>query len=586
MAYWYVNYGDGSTTGYYGVTQWSATTAKTVSSIVRQLAVPTNGNERCFVCVVAGTTGAAEPAWNLTPQARTIDGTANWIECTGQQFSNGRGNSVVAWLTTLGAVTVGQVTRGRAVNTSGIFMCTTAGTVGAIEPTWNVTTAGSTTTDGTAVWTYMGLYSIYPAFGAPIARLATVFTYNAPSDLVFVGDNHAETQTTAMTISAANPMTHTYCIDHTRVGNLVTDLRNTATITNAAIVAMNISGRGYFYGLNFTVNGAAAINIQTVSGNNFGTIVFENCTFATQGNIIFGIANTGSGFVTFNNSSVRFLGPNSTQRLRVNSITFNWYNSLAVVPGSTTLAGAGLISCQDYCNVLCEAVDFSTCPVAVVDAVGMSGRVQLVGCLYPVAVANPVVAPVANNWYVDTMQTDNAGNFYRTERYRGNGTQLTETTIVRAGGATDGITAISWKIAVSAILTNTGLGRPFYSMPLAIWNTIIGVPRTATVEVITDGVTLNNASTWIEAVYYGTAGSTLASFASGQPVSVMDTPVNWPNSAAGWNTTGLAAPIRQRLTVTFTPQAVGFVTIYVLVAPTSGGTVSYTVYVDPKVSLS
>jgi hypothetical protein len=51
------------------------------------------------------------------------------------------------------AVTVGQTTIPAALN-GHMYRCTTAGTTGAGEPTWPVTSAG-TVTDGTAVWTEM-----------------------------------------------------------------------------------------------------------------------------------------------------------------------------------------------------------------------------------------------------------------------------------------------------------------------------------------------------------------------------------------------------------------------------------------------
>ena len=89
MAAWYCNAGNGSTTGYYAITQWAALTANSLGDLRRQLAAPGVGNERVFRCTTAGTTGAAEPAWTLTKGATTADGSAVWTEVTG--------NSAYGW---------------------------------------------------------------------------------------------------------------------------------------------------------------------------------------------------------------------------------------------------------------------------------------------------------------------------------------------------------------------------------------------------------------------------------------------------------------------------------------------------------
>ncbi len=53
---------------------WAASTAYAVGDIVR----PTTWNHRLFQCVVAGTSGGAEPSWNTTLGNEQTDGTVTW----------------------------------------------------------------------------------------------------------------------------------------------------------------------------------------------------------------------------------------------------------------------------------------------------------------------------------------------------------------------------------------------------------------------------------------------------------------------------------------------------------------------------
>lgn len=79
MAVWYC-----SSTAYSAVAQWAASHSYTVGNIVRQLASPAVGNERCFIVTTAGTSGSSEPSWTLTAGGSTTDSGVTWHECTGQ----------------------------------------------------------------------------------------------------------------------------------------------------------------------------------------------------------------------------------------------------------------------------------------------------------------------------------------------------------------------------------------------------------------------------------------------------------------------------------------------------------------------
>lgn len=111
-----------------------------------------------------GTAGGSQPTWTSTLNGLTLDGTNGWI-C--------RGSSVMNWglagpnaspnvVNTVGT-TYPQWAAGTFYSpglvivdsNSNIQLLTTSGTAGGSQPTWNVSTNG-TTADGTAVWTNKG----------------------------------------------------------------------------------------------------------------------------------------------------------------------------------------------------------------------------------------------------------------------------------------------------------------------------------------------------------------------------------------------------------------------------------------------
>lgn len=102
--------------------------------------------------ITAGITGATEPTWSTTIGGHTTDGTAVW-ECVCPQ----------AWIAST-AVTAGQfvavnfdyyISPGVVVYASDFFICTSAGTTGASQPTW-IDGTGSTLIDGSVIWTNIG----------------------------------------------------------------------------------------------------------------------------------------------------------------------------------------------------------------------------------------------------------------------------------------------------------------------------------------------------------------------------------------------------------------------------------------------
>lgn len=146
-----------------------------------------------------------------------------------------------------------------------------------------------------------------------------------------------------------------------------------------------------------------------------------------------------------------------------------------------------------------------------------------------------------------------------------------EQTIRRTGGAGE-----SHKFS-----TSSGASQSFTldGVEIVAENTTAGTPITVSVEVLTDGVTLTDADCWLEVQYLASGG--ISAFASDGRSNTLAAATNQTASSADWTTTGLASPVKQRLSVTFTPAKAGFVHAVVKVAKPST-----TVYVDPALTVA
>jgi len=120
-----------------------------------------------------------------------------------------------------------------------------------------------------------------------------------------------------------------------------------------------------------------------------------------------------------------------------------------------------------------------------------------------------------------------------------------ETSVVRSGGASDGVTPISWKLTSNA--NANYFVQPLETDEIVAWNDSTGVSKTVTVEVLTDGVTLKDDECWVEVQYLGTSGFPLGVFASDAKADVLATSANQTASTAAWTTTGLTTPVKQKL---------------------------------------
>jgi hypothetical protein len=519
------------------------------------------------------------------------------MECTGASAVNGDLTNTVNWTAAkaIGAPTLGAIIQRN--SGASYQICTTAGTMGAAEPAFS-NTAGVTTSEsgGTAVWTSLGAVGNFTGGQAPHARLLNAATTNwfAAGNSIYVGDNHAESQTTAMLINPAIGQTTTSkIVCHNHSGSYPptgADLATSATIstTAAANITFNPgSGAIYIYGLSFIsgVGQSGAANVVLTPAGAFHT--YERCTFklATTGvasQIVLNALNAGT--VVWNNCQVSFAA--AQQYIDIGDTGFTWQNTAPVlVSGSTVptnLLGNSVAS--RLSNVILEALDLSQISTSIlsVAATNATGNFVVKDCKLNASMTFPT--PINSGQTIQSVRSDSGATGYKSARYVIEGTETTETSITRAGGASDPTgQAQSRKIVTTA---NSQWLRPFKAEPYAIWNPTTGANVTVTVYgTINAGALPNNDDIWLEVEYLGSSsfpvGTIVATtkanlLAANAAVASDGSTWNGGGSGAGWSPFKLVATLSSPQ-----PGMVGYLHARVRAAKPST-----TYYLDPKIILS
>lgn len=541
---WYV-----SSAGWSAITAWTSATAMTVGMIRRQTA-PAVASERVFVCTVAGTSLGTEPTWVLTKGAKTTEAAGPvWMECTGLPALNSdMTNTPLSSANRSGLQSLGNLIKN---NTSThIFICTTAGSTGAGEPTFNTTT-GATTVDSGCTWTCLGAVgSFTTAWAAAGARLNPILTntwaVGGNNAAVYVSSSHAETQATVITISRgaalsagvnwANVGIPVLCVPN---GGAIppTSVTTGATVTSTG-AAINLDVTLDIWGIAFTCPSTVAMAIG--AGTN-GNMRLTNCALtgwklsvsSSSGNSSrVELVNTTMAFNGLNTGLISILGP------------FVWRDT----PNAVSLAGAGawptrLFDACRPCAASLQNVDIS----AWAGATAMTGASQggifltLDHCKIPATFPIFTTLSTINSpgdVTVDLINCDNGGVTLRHEHWEYAGSQTLSTNVVVAGGATDGTTAYSWRLATG---TTASWQTPLKCTPLIVWNTTTLADVTVTVNGVYNGTALpTNDQVWLETVFFGNASSTAGVTDTSTRATPFDAAVPVDASTLSWDSAATA----------------------------------------------
>lgn len=598
---WYCNAGDQSTTGYYAVAKRPQNTAVVAAQLCRQFTAPAVGSERCFVCIVAGTTAnTTDATWVLTRGAKTTDGTATWQECTGIAAVNGDATNTVTWAQAkaTGAPTLGAIIKRN--NGASYWMCSTAGALGASEPAWANDTAGTTQADSTTTWTCLGVVGNFTGGQAPHARLANVFGSNwwAAGNTIYIGDNHAESGTTITLSPQSALLSKVICHNHSGSyppgsGNLAT----TATITASSSIGLNMQGPFYFYGITFGGPVPGNMGICNSSGSNANApnwCYFDNCSFAplsgANGGLALGPGGSSYCDIIWNNCTVK-LGTTAAY-VNPQSCKFTWQNTGAVlasgssVPtGATALIEPGTPAQGRVTNIVLEALDLSQITGNLFNSANSTtltaSTVIVRDCKLN---ASTTIATPAGSEVVELVRSDSGATAYKSARYAYEGTETTETSITRVGGAVDPTGQVQTRKIITT--ANSQWLKPFKAEPYAIWNSTTGANVTVTVYgTLNAGAVPFNDDIWLEVGYLGSSATPLGTIVTTTKASVLAANAAVASDSSSWNGGGSGAgwsPFKLVATLSSPqPGLAGYIDVRVRAAKAST-----TYYIDPKIELT
>ena len=543
---WYVDFGNGTTTGFYSVTKWAATHAYSVGNIMRANTAPAVGSERVFVCTTAGTSNTTtEPTWVVTRGGATVDNTAHWNECTGQPALNGDTTNATQWAASTTWV-LGQVIY--VPSNGSVQICTAAGAGGTGSIPAFSASAGTPTTDASATWQSLGLASAFTSWETPHARLANAFAANwgAAGNQFFLASEHAETEAAAMTLTSPGTVAlpcFVYCVTKTAVPPTSANISTGATISTTGTSSISF-GAGY---TNFVASGLPGIAFQcgsaaTNGSINFGSatgssIIFQNCTFKinnTSAASVFGLATvSGSAIVYLRFYGCSFLFGATAQSMAIGPSSVI---DLKIIGGS--FCASGSVPTNVFIGAATgymEGVDLSKINTVIVESQALSGDMLFKDC-FSNATVNVVTLPTLPAVYtqkIDWIRSDSANTNYRSERYWYQGQLKTSNTIYRAGGATDNITPTSWQVNGSA---HNMWAFPFETFPVATFNGTILTNRNVTMYGLSNTASLpNNDQFWFDIEYCGSNTSPLGTYIFGSKTTNIGTNTALTADTSDWD---------------------------------------------------
>ena len=357
--------------------------------------------------------------------------------------------------------------------------------------------------------------SPYDTWAKGSTAMATLIAAMADSDWIWLANDSVEA------ISADTTWTFPGTI--VSPNRIVSVQKDTPPSVALAGFTINVAStkqllfRGCYYMWGVTINlatttGLANLGISSPAG---GGSVFDTCVV---------------NFVGTGNSAIAFgTGSSSTIFLKVKNITIKYSSATQV------------ISISDPCLIDGLIIDpaSSAAPTKLIAGISSAGGFDIIiqNCDLTAGAQGIVIFPATSSYAVkawfknsklpanwngtlvaggaitskhfeaEMINCDSGETNYRRQKYNYFGFLRDETALVATGGAYDGTTRLSWKIATTA---NANPVNPFDSGELAFWNDTEITQRTATVEIIHSAAALlTDADIWLELDYSANTGDPL-----------------------------------------------------------------------------
>lgn len=417
------------------------------------------------------------------------------------------------------------------------------------------------------------------------ATLAGAMTDQVAGDTIYVSDAHAESAGAAKTITFPGTLASpnkVICGDD--AASPPTAVSTAGTVTTTGNFGITLIGCAYVRGLSFSCGTTSVSPTLQLANNAADRQTFEDCNFilaasGTGARVRIGSSTTSAvGSVRWQNCGAKLA--NASQAIRVQYSRFDWEGGSWLSGGTsptTVFEGAS----QGHCRIDVNGVDFSNLDASnnLFTANAGSLRATIRNCKLPSSWSGALCLAFQPGTRVEMYNCDAGDTNYRLWIADEFGDIKQETTIVRTGGANDGTTGLAWRMESSADAEYPH--QTLVSPEIVQWNDTTGASKTVTVEIVTDNVTLTDGECWLEVMYLGTAGYPLGTWISDAKADVLATAANQTTSSETWTTTGLTTPVKQKLSVTFTPQEKGFIHARVVLAKAST-----TVYVCPKADVT
>lgn len=413
--------------------------------------------------------------------------------------------------------------------------------------------------------------SPYNSWATAATTLASALTGEVAGDRIFVANTHTESATTYTNTwdvagTAASPC-EIICVDPSATPPTAVSSGATFTATTGRLIFQNANYTNV-RGLTFVCGGDLAS-----LGGLIWQAKFTDCIMRfTAANASFGLNNNSPGLTVFESFQINF-GTNGYIDGRGGMV---WKGG-GIESGSASPSSL-FQNISTGAEFLLEGLDLSAgaSTMHIVNSGARYSKFVMRNCKLPAGWTGSLVqGTVGDGGRYEMWNCDSADTNYRMNIMTFSGQITSETVVVRAGGATDGTTQISWKMVTNS--SSSYLVAPLDSPEIVIWNETVGSPVTLSIEVLTNNVTLTDGDAWLEVQYLGTSGAPKSSVSSDARSSTVSAAQNQPTSSATWTTTGITTPVKQTLSTTFTPQEKGF-----LIATVKVARKSTTVYVCPK----